>query len=111
MPDLVLARLNELARREGRGVGARVRIRGEQEEKLPDHSPPSFNTVPTGETHDPIVRLNNEASGETEPPVFSEEIAEEPPDEPEVRVYGEDTPLTPVDSVETDSIEDVPVQK
>ena len=82
MPDSVIARLNELARREGRESGVRVRIRGELEEKLPDHSSPPFNTAPTGETDDPIVRLNNE-----EPPEFSEVNAEETPEE-EVGVYG-----------------------
>ena len=113
MPDSVIARLNELARREGRESGVRVRIRGELEEKLPDHSSPPSNTAPTGETDDPIVRLNNEAPGETETPEFSEVKAEETPEEQEVGVYGpevgvyeEDTPLSPVNSTE-----DVPVQK
>ena len=55
MPDSAMARLNELARREGRG--SKNSTSREPEVTISRHSSASFNTMPTGETDDPIVRL------------------------------------------------------
>lgn len=63
MPDSAIARMNDLARREGRNTTVTPTLAQTQPS---GHKSVSFTEAAPGETEDPIVRLNDESGGETE---------------------------------------------
>ena len=87
LPDSAIARLNDLARREGRGGSTSVTVR-KIAEKITNDSP-SFATAPTGETYDPIVQLNDEVQQEEGQQPHNEGNVEWTLEEPEMGVSGE----------------------
>ena len=88
MPDSAIMRLNELARREGRGVSMGATVR-RTAEKVTNNSP-SFAAVPVSETNDPIVQMNDEQQQHEEQSLEHQPIndgnGEWTPDEPEMGV-------------------------
>ena len=62
MPDSAIARLNDLARKEGR---SKTLAPTSEPVQSSVRKSVSFAAAPTGETEDPIVRLNDESRAET----------------------------------------------
>ena len=87
MPDSAIVRLNELARREGRGVTMGVTVK-RTAEKVTNNTP-SFAAVPASEANDPIVQMNDEQQHEEQPleqQTTNDGNGEWTPDEPEMGV-------------------------
>ena len=85
MPDSAIVRLNDLAKREGRGGSTNATVK-KTAERISNNSP-SFAAAPTGETHDPIVQPNDEVQHEKEQQPHNEGNVER--EEQEVGVSGE----------------------